>query len=227
MVFTAMNALDGGVGQERYERAGKPIIPTLLIGDQSVPIMHPAQIRSILGMPPASDEAAACLPIAWDLAAVLDDWVRLLPSFTWTQLNEPTLSRGRSTRNLTVNTFRPIAMLPAAWTAGFFEWYTGEADLQQEALLRSAEELEAFARRIAQDWQGFLLESNEALVEGDPFISAHRGDGPYSELLRAQRFHAAFHHRQILHFMRLHDIEHEVQLDVNGIADIGLPEDLY
>ena len=46
-----MNAIDGGEGQRRYEEAGSPMIPSLLVGGRTFPIMHPSQIASLLDIP--------------------------------------------------------------------------------------------------------------------------------------------------------------------------------
>jgi hypothetical protein len=49
--FEAMNAIDGGEGQRRYVDAGSPMIPSLLVGGRTFPIMHPSQIASLLSLP--------------------------------------------------------------------------------------------------------------------------------------------------------------------------------
>lgn len=200
----------------------------MLVDGDPMPIIHPVQIRSILGMPvDGADGPEPWLPMAWDIAAILDDWVRLLPHYSWDQLLAPTLSRGRNSRNLTVNVCRPIELLPIAYQEHFFGWYTGEADLQVEAYLRTTEELAQFAQGISVTWQGFLMELSELPEVADPFLTSTRGDTSFSELLRLQRFHAAFHHRQITDFLQTEGVAFDRLLDVNALAGIGLPEDLY
>ena len=192
-----------------------------------MPIIHPVQIRSILGMP--ADEAGPepWLPMAWDIAAIMDDWVRLLPSFSWELMLAPTLSRGRNTRNLTVNVCRPIDLLPDAYRRHFFGWYTGEADLQVEAYLHTVEEVTAYAQRSSFAWQAWLMEQSELPEVDDPFLTSTRGDTSFGELLRLQRFHIAFHHRQITDFLTTSGVAFDRLMDVNALAGIGLPDELY
>ena len=53
----------------------------------------------------------------------------------------PTPSRGRSVRNLTVNTFRPFELLVEARRSHTFRWYTGDADAERERPLVDHEKL--------------------------------------------------------------------------------------
>lgn len=221
------NAIDGDVGQRLHESVGKPTIPSVLVDGDPLPIIHPVQLRSILGMPADDAGPEPWLPMAWDIAAILDDWLRLLPRFSWDLLLAPTLSRGRNARNLTVNVWRPIALLPIAYERHFFGWYTGEADLQVEAYLHSTEEVVQYAQEGSFAWQAWLMELSELPEVDDPFLSSTRGDTSFSELLRLQRFHAAFHHRQITDFLQTNGVVFDRQLDVGAIAGIGLPEELY
>jgi hypothetical protein len=206
---------------------GKPTVPSMLLDGRPVPVIHPVQVAGIIGMADPSGGPEPWLPLAWDVAAILDDWVRLLPSYSEEALLAPTLSRGRNSRNLTVNVCRPIALLPTAFREGFFAWYTGEADLQVEAYLRSVEEVTAYARAASDAWQGWLLEVSEEEGLPDPFVTSTRGDTSFSDLVRSQRFHAAFHHRQITDFLVTEGVAVERQLDVAAMGGIGLPEALY
>lgn len=199
----------------------------MLADGDPLPIFHPVQLRAILGMPAEDGGPEPWLPMAWDIAAVLDDWLRLLPVFTWEQLLAPTLSRGRNTRNLTVNVWRPIALLPTAHERHFFGWFTGEADLQVESYLRSPEEVLDHAQRGSWAWQSWLMEVSELPEVEDPHISSTRGDTSFSDLVRAQRFHAAFHHRQIIDFLTTAGAQFDRRLDVTAMAGIGLPDELY
>lgn len=192
-----------------------------------MPIIHPVQIRGILGMPPDESGPEPWLPMAWDIAAVLDDWLRLLQVYDMDLLLAPTMSRGRNTRNLTVNVWRPIGLLPTAYERHFFGWFTGDADLQVEVYLQSVDEVVAFAQRGSHAWQAWLMELTEQGEVDDPFIASTRGDTAYSELMRLQRFHAAFHHRQIVDFLRSAGVDFTPRLDVGALAGIGLPDELY
>ena len=106
------------------------------------PILHVSQVASILGLPaPAELEAVR---LGWEIAGILDGWIRELRGLAWAQLTAPTQSRGRSLRNLTVNVFHPVDLLPEAWTSGGFDWDPDE-DPVREAALVSTDELIAYA----------------------------------------------------------------------------------
>jgi hypothetical protein len=132
--------------------------------------------------------------LGWDAVSILDNWVELLPQAPWESLVAPTPSRGRSVRNLTVNTFRPFELLVESWRSHTFRWYTGEADAERERPLVDREKLAGFARGIMRRWEDFMMETGDALGE-DPEIESNRGTVPYSVILRSQKWHAAFHHR--------------------------------
>ncbi|MGI8909705.1 MAG: hypothetical protein ACR2JR_04005 [Rubrobacteraceae bacterium] len=226
MEFEALNAVDGEEGQRRYEEAGSPLIPSLVVAGRASPVMHPMQIATILGLPSPESEVDSAR-LAWDAASIMDGWIGLLQAAPWGALISPTPSRGRSIRNLTVNAFRPFEMLPDAWRAREFAWYTGEADTSRELPLTSPENLEDFARKVLRDWEDFLMEYGEDLKREDPEVRSSRGEVPYSVVLRAQRWHVAFHYRQILDFLRTQGIEPENVLDVEGFEDLDLPPSIY
>ena len=220
-----MNAIDGGEGQRRYVEAGSPIIPSLLVGGRTFPIMHPSQIASLLALP-GSESSVDSVRLGWDAVSILDNWVELLPQAPWGSLVAPTPSRGRSVRNLTVNTFRPFELLVEAWHSHTFRWYTGDADAERERPLVDRGKLAGFARGIMRRWEDFLMEIGEELGE-DPEIESNRGMVPYSVILRSQRWHAAFHHRQIVAFFRSEGVGLEGALDVEAFEDLELPREIY
>jgi hypothetical protein len=220
-----MNAIDGGEGQRRYVEAGSPMIPSLLVGGRTFPILHPSQIASLLDLP-ETEPGVDSVRLGWDAVSILDNWVELLPEASWASLVAPTPSRGRSVRNLTVNTFRPFELLVEARRSHTFRWYTGEADAERERPLVDYEKLAGFARRILYRWEDFMMESGEELGE-DPEVASNRGMVPYSVILRSQRWHAAFHHRQIVAFLRSEGVELEGALDVEAFEDLELPREVY
>ncbi len=205
--------------------AGSPIIPSLLVGGRTFPIMHPSQISSLLDLA-GSEPDVDSVRLGWDTVSILDNWVELLPQASWESLVAPTPSRGRSVRNLTVNTFRPFELLVEAWRSHMFRWYTGEADAERERPLVDYEKLAGFARGILYRWEDFMMESGEELGE-DPEIESNRGIVPYSVILRTQKWHAAFHHRQIVAFLRSEGVGLEGALDVEAFEDLELPREIY
>ena len=220
-----MNAIDGGEGQRRYVEAGSPIIPSLVVGGRTFPIMHPSQIASLLDLP-GTESGVDSVRLGWDAVSILDNWVELLPQASWESLVAPTPSRGRSVRNLTVNTFRPFELLVKAWRSHTFRWYTGAADAERERPLVDHEKLAGFARGIMRRWEDFLMETGEELGE-DPEIESNRGMVPYSVIVRSQKWHAAFHHRQIVAFLRSEGVGLEGALDVEAFEDLELPREIY
>ena len=64
---------DGGA---RWVEAGQPVVPCLLVGGVASSILHVSQLAAMLGLEaPAQLEATR---LAWDAAAVLDAWLKLI-----------------------------------------------------------------------------------------------------------------------------------------------------
>lgn len=224
--YVSLNAVDGAEGQQRHTSAGKPIIPSILIDGSAYAIQHPSQIASILGL--EVEGLATTSAMAWDIAEVTSRWVEVIRDAPFERLVEPTQSRGRSIRNLTVNTFRPIGYIERAWREHRFDWYTGEADLQQEAFLLDTGQLVAFAQDVLMAYHRFLLDAGDDLDAADPELLSNRGDMTFSLLVTTQRFHCAFHYRQVLdHLTQAGVTQHGDPLPEGLEADIGLPADVY
>jgi hypothetical protein len=205
-------------GEARWHAAGRPLLPALELDGVATSVMHPSQLASLLGLPvPPAQESTR---LAWDLAAVLAGWLEYLPELSWAELTAPTPSRGRTLRNLTVNTFHPIELLPAAFSSGEFPWSTAR-DEEREAELRSAVEVVAYAEERRASWDRFALEAD--LAARDPVVRTLRGDVPYSTLLSAQRWHASFHHRQLVAVAGARPGRFRVEV----LADLDLPEEVF
>jgi hypothetical protein len=101
-------------------------------------------------------------------------------------------------RNLTVNVFHPFALLPGAWKSGQFPWEPERDDEREQAL----SDVVAYAERILGDWTAFVLEHDDELGRRDPVVSSPRGDARFSALLDSQLAHVAFHHEQLVAFLR-------------------------
>jgi len=188
------------------------------------PILHVSQLATALGLPaPAGATGPAA---AWDLVGILDAWCRHLPSADWALLVAPTPSRGRSLRNLTVNTFHPIELLPGAWRTGAFDW-DPEGDDERERALGDTDAVRSYAGRIAAGWNDFVLQVDNGLEERDPRVSSPRGEVPFSGVLASQRWHAAYHYRQVVEFLRLQDRALSDVLAVERLAAVGLPAEIY
>jgi hypothetical protein len=192
-------------GAARWVDAGRPIVPCLFVGGVASPILHVSQLATMLGL-----EAPAHLEVtrlAWDGAAVLDAWLTLIRPLDQETLTAPTPSRGRSLRNLTVNVFHPFELLPTAFETGRFDW-DPTLDEDREAAVQDAAAVVAYASDRHLAWQDWLRESESDLLARDPDITSPRGRVTYANLLDSQRWHAAFHYRQLLAFLdgRGHDL---------------------
>jgi hypothetical protein len=161
------------------------------------------------------------------LLDLCERWIEVIRDVPFEALRQPTGSRERDIRNLTVNVFRPISYLPGAWATGEFHWYTGEADLQQEAFLRTSAEVVEFAQGVFFAFSSFLLDHGDELSDRSLLVTGNRGEMAYADLLQTQRFHAAFHLRQIIDHLREADVKHVPELPEVVVAEIGLPANLY
>lgn len=223
----SLNAIDGAEGQAMHDKLGNPPVPSLVVDGNSYSIGHVSQIASVLGLP-MPESNVGTLRIGWDIVSILDSWISLIEPMTFEQMMTPTKSRGRSIRLLIVNTFHPISLLPGAWEHGTFEWHTADADARREAALTNHDEVMEFARGCLYPFQSFLMSKDEELEKADPMVqTAIRGEMLFSVLMHAQRSHCAIHHRQIVDTMNSMGFSTENVLDVDGIADLTLPEELY
>ena len=212
---------DGGL--DHWREAGEPLIPSLLVDGIAAPILHRSQLASLLGLPVTSSDDAR--RVAGDTISILDSWTTVIEPVDWEILIAPTPSRGRTIRNLTVNVFHPFALLPTAWTDGRFEW-DPDRDDEREAQIETAEALHRYASAIAQAWTATLLEIDPALVGEDRHVDSPRGEISFSNLLEQQRWHAAFHYRQITTFLASRGQDAR-PLDLAGFAGLDLPEDVF
>ncbi len=189
--------------------------------------MHPSQIASLLGLGGASGAAGDGLRLAWDLSAILEAWVDQLRLLDWETICAPTPSRGRSLRNLTCNTFHPITLIPGAVEHGEFLWNPDDDDVR-EAALHDAAAAVVYAATIASDFQGWLLGAEELLAgAGSRPVQTLRGDLDVVTLLGAQRWHAAFHYRQLKAVLA--SLGHQLpgSFSIEALADLELPEEVF
>lgn len=217
-----MNIRDGGGGRRRWETAGRPAVPALAVAGVVTTILHRSQIGLLLGLEvPDEGEAAA---LARDCAAVLEAWTMHLEGLPFPLLTAPTPSRGRSLRNLTVNVFHPFELLPAVPADGRFEW-NPDGDAEREQRLRDADEVRAYAARIGQAWSAFVRDSDGA--DEGLLVSSPRGEITWSSLLAQQRWHAAYHYRQLTSFLAEEgqQVVHRLRLD--GMAGLDLPDEVF
>jgi hypothetical protein len=206
-------------GEKRWVEAGRPIVPSLFVDGVASPILHVSQLASMLGLEaPPSLEATR---LAWDAVALLEAWAGLIAPLDFHALTAPTPSRGRSLRNLTVNVFHPFELLPAAFETGHFDW-DPELDGEREAVLVHAAAVVEYAKARESAWRNWTLEHEAELAERNPQVASQRGQVAYSTLLDFQRWHAAFHYRQLLAVLGTAGA-----LSLASLRDLDLPADVF
>jgi len=196
----------------------------VLVGGVASPILHVSQLALILGLEAPQQLEPARL--AWDTAMVLDGWLRLIGPLDFETLLLPTPSRERSLRNLTVNVFHPFELLPVAFDEGRFDWDPALDDAR-EASLRDASAVFEYAVARSVAWRHWLLEREAALLVRDPEVDSLRGRITYRNLLASQRWHAAFHYRQVVAFLAGRGLDVSGAISLEGIRDLDLPPETF
>jgi hypothetical protein len=174
----------------------------------------------VLGLPPP--ESAEWSAAGWDIATILRAWCDQLREIGFELALEPTPSRGRTLRNLTVNAFHPIELLVEAWGTGRFDW-DPDLDAERDRALTDARALTTYAERVAASWHDFLLAAVDA--PGDALFATPRGELEFSALVASQRWHAAYHYRQLVEFLRSRAVAVRGSADLSD--DIGLPDEVF
>lgn len=211
-------------GAARWADTGRPIVPCLLVGGVASPILHVSQLAAMLGLEsPANLEVTR---LAWDAAAVLDAWLKLIRQLDQETLTAPTPSRGRSLRNLTVNVFHPFELLPTAFETGRFDW-DPTLDEDREASLQDAAAVVAYASDRHLAWQDWLRESESDLLARDPDITSPRGCVTFANLLDSQRWHAAFHYRQLLAVLDGRGYDLTAARSLGSLDGLRLPAEIF
>jgi hypothetical protein len=215
---------EGGEAARRWEEAGRPIVPSLVLDGSARPVLHVSQLSTWLGLPLPESEAST--RAGWEILGLLRVWVDHLRAVDDALLLEPTPSRERTIKELTVNTFHPLELLPEAWTSAEFDWHPEDDAARMEALPH-ADAVRGYAERIADGWNLFLLDAGAALDERDPQVRSPRGTLAYSTLLTAQRWHVAFHYRQVSVFLAARGVELATALAPEALEQFELPRDVY
>jgi hypothetical protein len=187
-----------GEGAVRWEEAGRPTIPSLVLEGRVLPILHVSQLARALGLPAPGPPPSALM--AWETVGRLQEWLARLRPLDRATLTRPTQARGRNLVNLTINVFHPFELLPAAWESGRFDWDPTRDD-ERERALGSPEEVVAYAEGIQRAWGDFVARREAELESRDPVVASLRGELTYSELLESQSWHVEFHQRQLEAFL--------------------------
>ena len=187
--------------------------------------MHVSQLAALLGLPaPPSLESTR---LGYDLLLLVESWAVNIRALPWETLVAASPSRGRSIRNLTMNAIYPISLLPSAWETGSLPWGVRDVDEELAVQYTSTGALADFVDEVYGMWSGFMLDSEETLARSDPIVETPRGLLPYSQLLSSQRWHVAFHHRQVVEFLLGEGIEPAHRLRVEHLGDLTLPASVF
>ena len=201
------------------------MVPSAEVNWSIYPLLHVSKLASLLDLPiPVADETSR---LGWDLAAILEGWQEHLRLLRFVDVIRPTPSRGRTLRNLTVNVFNPIELLPRAWETGKFDW---DPDLDEvlEAELETSEVLVDWADRRLFEWRRHMLEMDEQVAPSDRRVRSPRGTVSYAELLASQRWHAAFHYRQLRTFVKIEDLPAPaLPYSLDGLGNLALPAEVF
>ena len=179
-------------------------------------MLHVSRLAAALGV--TVRPTLASTHLARDTLVVLDAWLAGIRPLAVEALLAPTPSRGRSLRNLTVNVFHPCELLPTAWDTGVFPWDPDE-DAARERMLTTPERLVGYAMGIRSSWGVFVDRRGAELSHSDPAIVSPRGDVTFSIVLDVQRWHAAFHLRQLDAVLDTHLLPE--------LAELALPADVF
>lgn len=225
MPFEAVDIRADERSRARWEASGSPKVPAIEVSGDVTSVLHPAQVASLVGVP--GPPALESTRLSWDLASVLEAWITEIRAASWDLLTTPTPSRGRTLRNLTVNVFLPIRLLPGALATGDFPWNPEEDDPVVEATLTTPADVVGYAEAVSQEWSFALLDLEERLVEDDPEISSPRGALPFTTLLASQRWHAAYHFRQLTSFYEQQGVGRAGTFSNASLRDLDLPADVF
>jgi hypothetical protein len=221
--FESVNPVEAD-GAVRWEALGSPRIPSIVHGGRTTAIYHVSQVATLLGL--ASSEGREALRLAWDLTAVLEAWSDQLAAIGWDLMASATPSRGRTVRNLTVNVHEPVHEMTVAWESGRFTWDTDQ-DERLAGELADPDQVRSYAQSRTAGWIAFLIDLDEELGRRDPQVQAGEETLAFSALLDAQRFHAAFHYRQLRTFVAEQGAAPEGSFDLGGLEGLRLPHAVF
>lgn len=221
--FESINPVEAE-GQERWSELGRPRVPSMLLDGRITAIYHTSQVACLLGLLPAAQGKA--LRLAWDISTIVEAWSQQLAGIGFELMIAPTPSRSRSLRELTVNVHEPLRLMEVAWESGRFAWNT-DRDEELAGELADAAALRAYAERRSAGWIAFLSGVGDELAERDPEILAGEEPLAFSALLDSQRFHAAFHYRQLLSFLAAEGAPPASSLDLAQLEGLRLPDAVF
>jgi hypothetical protein len=209
----------------RWLAAGSPPAASLVVDGVLHAVPHPTNAARVLGIPIEARHDP--VRVAAGLVRVLDAWLECLRVTPWPLLLEPTPSRDRTPRELAVNVFKFVELLPGTWESGALEvgmerWLTEERTI--EVTLTDRAKLIAYAEPIRHAVASFLDEMHDDFRDAESRFVLNAGGGlSYADILDGQRNHAAQHYRQVATF--LDSVGAPVPTD--ALEGIPLPSRIY
>jgi hypothetical protein len=194
------------------------------VGRFTTTISTMAQLAAAVGAPTPPGPPVA--QAAGDTIALLEAWVAHLRALDWEFLSAPTPSRERTLRELTVNVFAPLDLLPGAWESGELPWHP-EDDAERGAAFGAADSLADWAAGVSTRWAQFVSTNEAALDDEWRVLSSPRGRLEWGPLVSSQRWHAAFHYRQLVEFARLRGVARPPGVLELETLELELPEEVF
>jgi hypothetical protein len=122
--------------------------------------------------------------------------------------------------------FGPFELVADAWESGRFDWRPEEDD-ERERELHDSGAVIGFAEGAACAFRDFMCRWGAELGRSDPCIWTPRGEIAFSSLLGFQRWHVAYHYRQLVEFLRAEGASPQAVFPLGRLAGLMLPADVY
>jgi hypothetical protein len=191
-------------------------------GSRVFTFVHVAQLAAELGLPAPYEDPVGALA---DIVSILDSWIGCLGAAPWPVLLEPTQSKGRSCRRLTATAFARCDGLPVYWESRCHDYGSTAEPWVDEQLTR---------RELLLEWAGGVRGRVASFAAAHPdtslaevVVDGERGAMPFSRLADFHRRFVAYHHRQLVDFLRSRDVAlPAATIDIDTLG-LPLPTALY
>jgi hypothetical protein len=205
-------------GRLRWEAAGSPPVPAVVLDGVAHSFLTIAQLARHLDLAGADDPGPD--PYG-DVERLLRSWSDCVRATPWAVLVEtipaPT-ARPRTPRFITLWMVRRCDRLLDAWDCGDFAYAPydhPETDAATKDLLLT------MADRVIERWSGFRPDGDR------PIREKRAGDMPFSELVAFQRIQVAYQYRQLVDFLRPRVAGLPETIDLRTLEGLRLPRALY
>ena len=125
-----------------------------------------------------------------------------------------------------MNVCHPFELVPGAFGSGEFPW-DPDGDHEREQALTTAADVRRYAVERACGWHGFLEDVESELGDGRRPVTSPRGALSFGDLLAQQRWHAAFHYRQLAAHRREAGLGRVRSLPAELESSLDLPPEVF